>query len=244
MRFPDPYALRNESPKETVLFAASQLTGQQELQEDYFLNFNDECFVLADGVSSLPHGETAAKFACETAVWAYKHIRQHRYYWLDKKLFMKRIFRSTNLAIWQKHREEGFTDGLATTLLVLMVGPKHYWLGSAGDSSAWLSRGGDIRKLTRDKPAFQAIPGQALGIRRLGLVPEFVTGTFSHGDVLLLATDGAGDYITGSDIQASVSRTGSTTDGVTDAVVSLLTAAHTNGSEENMTAVIVKRVVT
>ena len=242
MRFPDPYALRNESPKETVLFAASQLIGQREIQEDYFLNFNDECFVVADGVGSLPNGEAAAKLACETAVWAYKHIRQHRYYWLDKKLFMKRIFRSTNLAVWQKHREEGFTEGLATTLLVLMVGPKHYWLGSAGDSSVWLAHNGEIKKLTRDKSEFQKIPSHALGIQRLGLVPEFVTGSFDPGDVLILATDGAGDYVTVSDIQASVSQTGMTASGVTSAVVSFLTAAHTNGSDENMTAVIVKRV--
>lgn len=242
MRFPDPYALRNQTAKETILFAASQLTGQRARQEDYFNNFNDEYFVIADGVGSLPNGDTASKLASETAVWAYKHIRQHRYYWLDKKLFMKRIFRSTNLAVWQKHREAGFEGGVATTLLVLMVGPKHFWLGSAGDSSAWLYHDGEIKKLTRDKSEFQAIPSNALGIKRLGLVHDFVTGPFDPGDVMLLTTDGAGDYLTSQDIQACISTTGVNIESVTNAVVTVLTAAQTNGSDSNMTALMVKRV--
>lgn len=242
MRFPDPYALRTVVPKETVRFAASQLTGALPVQEDYFLNFNDECFVMADGVGSLSNGETAAKLACDTAIWAYKHIRQHRYYWLDKKLFMKRIFRSTNLAVWQKHREQGYEQGLATTLSVLMVGPKHFWLGSAGDSSVWLYHEGSITKLTRDKSEFQSIPSNALGTRRLGLVPEFMTGIFDPGDVLLMTTDGVGDYLTSGDIQASISASGDTNESLMHATTLAFTAAQTNGSDTNMTAIIVKRV--
>lgn len=242
MRFPDPYALRREVPRESVIFAASQLTGVQDTQEDYFLNFNDECFVIADGVGSLPNGDTAARLACETAVWAYKHIRQHRYYWLDKKLFMKRIFRSTNLAVWQKRREKGFEKGLATTLLVLMVGPKHLWLGSAGDSSAWLSHDGMIRKLTREKQDFENIPFHALGTQRLGLIPEFFTCPLDAGDVVLLATDGVADYLTVSDLQTTMAYMGATADEATNAVVSVLNAAQTNGSENNMTALMVKRL--
>ncbi len=242
MRFPDAYALRRESPKETIIFAASQLMGSRARQEDYFLNFNDECFVVADGVGSLPNGDTAAKLASETAVWAYKHIRQHRYYWLDKKLFMKRIFRSTNLAVWQKRREKGFEEGLATTLMVLMVGPKHIWLGTAGDSSAWLFRDGEMTKLTHDKSEFQDIPPHVLGVQRLGLVPEFLTSPFDEGDVILLTTDGVGDYLTVQDMQTCVTSVGSRMEDVTNSVVSVLRAAQTNGSDENMTAVIVKRL--
>lgn len=242
MRFPDPYAFRTAAPKETIHFAASQSLGSLSVQEDYFLNFNDECFVVADGVGSLPHGATASKLACETAIWAYRHIRQHRYYWLDKKLFMKRIYRSTNLAVWQKHREQGFEKGVITTLCVLMVGPKHFWLGNAGDTSVWLFHEGSITKLTRDKSEFQSVPSNALGIQRLGLLPEFVTGTFEAGDVLLLATDGVGDYLTSQDIQAAMSASGDTNESLTQAVVMTLGAAQTNGSDTNMTALIVKRV--
>ena len=243
MRFPDPYALRRETPKETVLFAASQLTGKQGSQEDFFLNFNDECFVIADGVSDIPNGEVAAKLACETAIWAYKHIRQHRYYWLDKRLFMKRIYRTTNMTIWQKRREIGFEEGLATTLLVLMVGPQNIWIGNAGNSSAWLFHGGEIKRMTRE-PAmeFEKIPSHILGIKRLGLVPEFSTSPFEAGDVLLLVTDGVGDYLTSNDMLMSVASCGDKTEDIAGAVQMLLTAASENGSEDNMTVLMVKRI--
>lgn len=242
MRFPDPYLLRREPTKETVIFAASQLVGRQQRQEDYFLNFNDECFVLADGVSGLPNGDVASKLACDTAIWAYKHIRQHRYYWLDKKLFMKRIFRSTNMAVWQKRKEKGFEGGLATTLLVCMVGPKYMWLGSSGDTQAWLVHDGVLRTLTREKNAFEAIPKKALGLKRLGLIPEFFSSPFDEGDIILMITDGAADYLTMQDVEAGVAAAGNTTQEITEAVLSVLNAARINSSEENMTAVMIKRL--
>src|SRR3990167_8511195 len=97
----------------SIIFAASQLQGMRETQEDYFVNYNDECFVICDGVGGLPHGEVASKLACDTAVWAYKLVRQRRTYWKDRKLFLKRIFRTTNITLWQKQREEEFEGGMA-----------------------------------------------------------------------------------------------------------------------------------
>lgn len=242
MKFADPYALKLKPSRETIIFAASQLPGKERTEEDYFLNFNDECFILADGVGNLPGGAIACKFACETALWAFKHIRQHPYYWLDKKLFMKRIFRSTNMAIWQKRRERGFENGIAANLMVFIVGPLKYWLGVAGDSSVWLLRSGLMKKLTPDVPTFEKNKQQLLGMKRLGLVPTFHTGTFRPGDISILATSGCGNYVTPSDLQTCASEVGDTVEDATRAVMNLLTAAETNGSKENMTAVIVKRI--
>lgn len=244
MRLPNPYALRQEVTRESLVFAASQRPGNSPVQEDYFMNFNDECFVLADGSNRMPHGDAASRLACETAIWAYKHIRQHRYYWLDKKLFMKRIFRSTNLSVWQKRRDHGFEEGLATTLTVVMIGAKTYWLGYAGDTYAWLQSGSSIKKLTRDAAPFETDKHIMLGIQRLGLTPEYVTGTMSQGDVLLLTSAGCGNYLTPSDIQTGIGLSGNSAADATRAVESILQSAQVNGSTENMTAVIIKRVAT
>lgn len=242
MRFPDAYSIKRQIPRETIIFSAGQLTGKQEIQEDYFLNFNDECFVLADGVGGLPHGEIAAKLACETAIWGYKHIRQHPYYWTDKKLFMKRIFRSTNLAVWQKRREKGFEAGLATTLLVLMVGANNYWIGHAGNSSAWLYRKGKIQKLTQDDTDTQGTLTRAVGFARLGMTPQFVSGVFKADDILLLTTDGAGDYLTEVDMKKYFVACTDSIETATSAVTGVLARAFENGSDENMSAVMIKRV--
>lgn len=242
MRFPDAYSLRRQVSRETIIFSAGQLPGKPQLQEDYFLNFNDECFVLADGVGRLPHGEIAAKLACETSIWGYKHIRQHPYYWLDKKLFMKRIFRSTNLAVWQKRREKGFEGGLATTLLVLMMGAKNYWIGHAGNSSAWLYSGGIITKLTRDDTDAKGKLLKAVGFARLGLFPQFISGLFGSGDVMLLTTDGVGDYLTEKDMKKHFAACTDTMESVSSAVTGMLACAFDNGSDENMSAVMIKRL--
>ncbi len=242
MRLADPYALKIKPPRETIVFSAGQLIGDQPIQEDYFLNFNDECFVLADGLGSMPNGEVASKFASETALWAYKHIRQHRYYWQDKKLFMKRIFRSTNLAVWQKQREAGFEEGIATSLMVLIVGAKQYWLGCAGPSAAWLVHGSTLTKLTPDAGAFDESNKHVLGLRRLGLIPMYKTAALSSSDVLIMTSTGCGNYLTPKDLQTAASMVGDTAESASSAVTSLLTASKMNGSHDNMTAVIVKRI--
>src|SRR3990167_107090 len=189
MKFADPFARSLHKPQDTYIFAASQLQGDRETQEDYFINFNDECFVVADGVGGIPHGEVASQLASETAIWAFKHIRQHPYYWEDKKLFMKRIFRSTNLAVWQKRREFGFEEGLATTLLVCIMGEMRYWIGSVGDTRAYIMETYLMRELTTDDLDAQGRLTKAVGFQRLGLKAQFATGVLKAGGIMLLATD-------------------------------------------------------
>jgi len=241
MRYFDPQTSRLPQPKTTVVFAASQLQGSRETQEDFFINFNEECFVVADGVGGMPHGEVAAKLAAETALWGYKLIRQRRCYWLNKELFIKRIFRSTNLAVWQKRRERGFTDGLATTLLVCMIGEKNFWIGHVGDSSAWLFRD-SVTKLTKDDLDSYGRLTKVVGVQRLGLIPQFVSGAFREGDSILLLTDGVANFLTEKDMTEAFIAAGTTTESMTDAVALLLSAAERNGSTDNMTAVLIKRV--
>lgn len=244
MRFPDPYLVKLAQPKDIVVFAASQLPGDRENQEDYFINFNDECFAVADGVGGIPNGEIAAKLACETTIWAYKHVRQRPTYWRDKRLFMRRIFRSTNITLWQKQREPEFKDGMATTLLVLMTGSRTFWLGSVGDSSAFLLRNQELTKLTReDRDDFGGLT-KVLGGERYGIKPQFVTDRFGLGDAIFLTTDGVADWVRPEEIKQILNTCGTTTHSLTESVVALLKLAETNGATDNMTAVIVKRVAT
>lgn len=242
IRFPDPYSFQNETDEESVVYAYAQAAGKDKNQEDSIRFFSDECIALSDGVTGVPHSNIASTFACETAVWAYKHLRTHRTYRMDRKLFMKRIFRTSNMAIWQKQKEEAYAAGLTTTLCVLMIGAKTLWLGNAGDAQAWLIRDGSLNKLTRDKQVFSNIPHKALGRKRLGLVPEFLATPFSGGDVVLLATDGAADYLTVPDILTAAAGADRSADDMKHAAESLLASAETSGSDGDRTVVMVKRL--
>ena len=242
MRLPDPLTLKVKALRETIVFAGSQLQGKREIQEDYFINYNDECFVIADGVGGLPNGQVAAKLASETALWGYKHIRQRPFYWRDKALLLRRIFRSTNLAVWQKRREDGFEAGLATTLVVAIVTPQKIWIGSVGDSSAYLYRDGLIDELTKADVDESGMLTKVIGIERLGLVPAVATERFLPGDTLLLATDGVTHYISEDQIRATFEVIGDTAESVTNGVVHLLRTAEEQGSDDNMTACIIKHL--
>ncbi len=232
------------SVKESVVFAGGQRAGERPRQEDYFANFKDECFALADGVGSVPHSDLAAQLAVETALWGYKHIRQRPFYWRDKKLFMQRIFRSANLTLWQKHREAEFSEGLLTTLLVVMIGARNFWLGSVGDTSAFLYRESLIAKLTTEDVNLSGLLTKVLGWQRFGLRPQFLAEPFLAGDILLLATDGVAQFLAEEELREVLENAGNTANELGGAVGKILTLAQENGSRDNLTAVLIKKTST
>ena len=126
---PDDFFVKPKpgKPKDVILFAGSGFT-----------HFADECFIITDGVASLPHAKEAEELTAQTALWAYKVVRQRPFYWKEKLPFLKRIFRSTNLRLWQKRRDPGFDEGLASALMVLIVIEDYFWLGSAGNCNSFL----------------------------------------------------------------------------------------------------------
>lgn len=242
MKLIDPQTLKLDTPADIIIFSGSQLQGPRETQEDFFVNFNDECFVVTDGVGGLPNGNVAARLGAETAIWGYKHIRQRPFYWEDKKLLLKRIFRSANLAVWQKRSEFGFEAGLATTLAVAIVGTYKIWVGTVGDSNVLLFRDGLIDVLTPSDVDEMGMLTNALGMRRLGLVPHIAIERFLPGDILVLATDGVLQYVNEEQLRLICESTANTTESLSDAVIKLLHAAEDNGSTDNMTACMVKKI--
>ncbi len=242
MNFVDPLVVRHKKTPAAIIFAGSQLQGNRPTQEDFFINFNDECFVVADGVGGLPHGDVAAKLAAETAIWGYKHIRERPFYWADKKLFLKRIFRSVNIAVWQKKREPGYEEGLASTLVTAIIGTHALWVGSVGDSGIYLYRDGLIDMVTPYDIDEAGRLTNAVGLTRYGLVPHVKTERFLIGDVLLLATDGVLGFVSEDELRVVLEAAGDTADSLSQAVVHLLKTAEENGSTDNKTACLIKKI--
>jgi len=242
MRYPDPLALKLQLNKKTILFGSFQRKGAHKIQQDYVGNVNDECFVVADGVSHVPHGDTAAILASETALWGYRHIRLRPFYWADKRLLLRRIFRSSNLTLWQKQREHGFETGLATTLSIAIIGSQKIWVGSVGDTSILLYREGLIDFLTPADIDESGNLTNVLGVKRLGLVPHIAVEKFLMYDTLLIATDGVMNFVNEDELRGIFESTGETAESITDAVTRLVAIAGGHGSTENMTACLVKRI--
>lgn len=244
MRIADPHAARRESTKETTIFAVSQRQGSRPHQEDHWAHFGDECFALADGVGGMPHGAVAARLAADTAIWAYQHVRQRRFYWQDKKLLLARIFRTANICIWQKRRETGFEQGLATTLLVCITGTRTFWAGGVGDSCIYLWREGIFAKLIDEDIDEYGYLTKALGITRYGLAPNYYSDRFIANDVIVMVSDGVSNYLSEDKIKTMIEASGNTLEEVSTTAQKLLEAAAAMGSRDNMTAGVIKRVAT
>lgn len=238
----DALLLHRHPFQPAVIFAASQLQGTRKTQEDYFVNFNDECFVVCDGVGGMPHGEVAAKLAGDTAAWAYKLVRQRHAYWKDRKLFLKRIFRTTNITVWQKQREEGFTDGMATTMLVCLVIDRYFYIGNVGDSSAFLLREGKMTKLTTEDVDNSGRLTKAIGTARYGLVPSTMMGDLLVGDCIILMTDGVAREIDANKCTRLLADVGQSAPDLSDVAVKMLRCAQDQGATDNMTVCLIKRV--
>lgn len=237
----DSSFLHERPPRAPIIFAASQLQGTRDRQEDYFINFNDECFVVCDGVGGLPHGEIASQLAGDTAVWAYRVVRQRHAYWKDRKLLLQRIFRTTNMTLWQKQREEGFEEWMGTTMLVCIIIDRHFYIGNVGDSSAFLVRDGVMTALTTEDVDARGQLTKVVGTMRYGLTPSIVTGDFIAGDSLLMVTDGVGrvmdtvkclDFFRQSDISATE---------LSEVAATILHCAQESGVTDNMTVCLIKR---
>jgi serine/threonine protein phosphatase PrpC len=188
------------------------------------------------------HAEVAAKFAAETALWGYKLVRQRRFYWAEKPLLVKRIFRTTNLALWQKHREPGLQSGVAASLGVILNVGKRICVGSVGNISVLLYREGLIAEVTPLDVSAKGAMNRALGFQRLGLKPHLAVETFLSDDVVLMTTDSVMKYVSEDELRVVFDVAGTTVDELNGALVHLIETAKKNGSSQDMSACLMKRI--
>jgi serine/threonine protein phosphatase PrpC len=219
----------------SVIVAGSQLTGGSKLKQDYLGNYNDECIVIADGAGDAAHGDVAATLAGETAIWGYKHIRQRPFYWADKRLLLRRIFRSSNITVWQKRREKGFETGLGASLAMVIIGGYKFWVGTAGNTRVLLYREGLIDVLTPPDACM-------LGVKRFGLIPHVVVEKLLPRDIILLVTEGVLNFLDEDQLRATFEVTGDTEESIMNAVTHILRTAEENGSHGSLTACMIKRI--
>lgn len=223
---------RPGKPKDVILFAGKGFT-----------HFTDECFIITDGFPGLPHAKEAAALTAETALWAYKVVRQRPYYWKEKLHFLKRIFRSTNLRLWQKRRDRGYEEGLASALMALFVIDDYFWLGSAGNCNSFLFRDGLIDVLTKRDVDDEGMLTKAVGFARKQLIPTIHSEKLLENDIILLSTDSMTDFVTEDQMRGVFEKVGSTNESLQTAVDTLTDIAVAGGSRGVISLCMVKRIV-
>jgi hypothetical protein len=185
----DPYKIKFSHPKNTIVSAYRIHSLKQPDQSEVVAgNFRDEFFLICHGVSSLPHAPEAARLTRQTAIWGYELIRQRNFYWAAKSHLLYRIFKSTNITLWQKSRDFGFEEGLASMMSLVVTVANNIWIGSLGDIRIDVYSAG---KRLAVKEGGKNLPGKAinmLGIKRYGTDPDRQYLPFENGSLAVIMT--------------------------------------------------------
>lgn len=212
-----------------ILFAFKTDKGKaRQKNEDAFGHFQDEFFVVADGLGGLPAGEVAAQLGVDKAVETYQEFED-----------IQRAFEVANHEIYRQSRENPAFLGMCTTLVGVAVEGKKATLANVGDSRAYLVSSNQISQVTVDH-------GMGMGVvtRVLGINPEVKIDIFEKelktGDLLLLCTDGLTGMLSDEEILEILKDSGETKKALEKKAKNLIEAANTVGGFDNITVCLVK----
>ena len=166
-------------------------------------------------------------------------------------------FDITNRAVYDKATSDPDMLGMGTTGVCVYLYGDMAHIVHAGDSRAYLYRGGEIRQLTRDHSMVQQLvdsgqitreqaashPQKNLITRALGvsanIVPEYNRCDVEPGDVLLLCTDGLTNMVPDEEIALILQETT-----FFDAPRILVDRALKGGGQDNITVLLMGVEVT
>lgn len=199
---------------------------------------------VADGVAGESSGEVASRLAL-VQLSALKPSPKVDY--REKLLAIHRIL--------QKHGISHKSENMQTTLCALAAEPDgKVIMMNIGDSRMYLYRGGIIKQLSRDQSLVQMLyeqghitPEQRMHHARKNVILpvlgnlsadpepqiEEIEGRLSHGDIIVICTDGLSDHLTTGefeDILAQPKR-------LPLRLADMIERAKANGSSDNITVV-------
>ncbi len=169
------------------------LPDKQEKQTYLVSEFQSEFFSFVYG-ASLNYGYIAAKVAADTTIWGYQEIRRRQCYWLDKKKLMERIIRTTNISLWQKHKDKLYQKGLWVDGVCCILGEKTAWIGLFGEASVVeIRKSGEERSMgTINEDGENS--RKKLGADRYSIDIQIASFPFEQGDTFLFAIGKSASY--------------------------------------------------
>ena len=249
-------------------FLVSQVSRQQAVLHTNIAahhfpeDFGDDAYtmIIADGMGGMAAGEVASRTAITTGLkliqkspkWGFKINKREARELFDRvNAYMQEIDRELT------ERSEGDRKlfGMGTTLTAAYSIGVDLFIIHIGDSRAYLHRGGDLIRLTKDHTVAQAMadagyiaPEEVRHHHKRNVLTNFLGG---HGgqvkadvrwlrlrdaDRLLLCSDGLNDMVD----DESISRIMSAHERPDDAAQSLLDIALDNGGRDNVTVIVAR----
>ncbi len=209
--------------------------------------------IVCDGMGGHSAGEIASAIAVQVIG---EHLAAN---WgsSDPADLLRAAFALANARIDEHAAVNPHAQGMGCTCVAVLGVRDRFWVAHAGDSRAYRVRGGSAEQITTDHTMVQELVSQGLLTpeqaavhpyrgrisRCLGHgqqkcdadVGEF---TLEKGDNLLLCSDGLSDVVTAGEIVALVCQRD-----VRDASRRLIEAANKAGGPDNISAIVLRRVV-
>jgi len=237
---------------------------KRPLNEDSFCSNVDEgLYVVADGMGGHAHGEVASRLAVETIEEFIKLTSGDTDvtwpYGIDESLSLngnrlKTSIRFANQRLLEHARTSAGCEGMATTVVAVLVEDNVAEIAHVGDSRLYLVRDEEITRLTSDHSwvneqvqsgvidseqarnhPLRNVVTRALG-GRPDLEVDVQTLEMQSGDRLLLCSDGLTTMLDDDEILRIVLGG----DGGVDQTDELIQAANESGGEDNTTAILLK----
>ncbi len=234
--------------------------------EDSFLLLPEERLcVVADGMGGHASGEVASRTAIEAIEAFFRQTAGDREITWPFAVDESKPYEENRLVVGIRQAnarivELAATDeqfkGMGTTVVSLLVGDAHVWLGWAGDSRAYRLRDGALQLLSEDhsllndllkakklKPEeAESFPHKNVIVRALGMkdpvAVDVVRDEFRPGDLYLLCSDGLSSMVADERIEQILQRT----EDLERAVQQLIDTANAAGGTDNVTVVLARLV--
>jgi protein phosphatase len=237
---------------------------KRPLNEDSFCsNVEEGLYVVADGMGGHAHGEVASRLAVETIEEFIKLTSGDADvtwpYGIDDNLSLngnrlKTAIRFANQKLIEHARSSAGCEGMATTVVAVLVDGNLAEVAHVGDSRIYLVRDEQITRVTSDhswvneqvqsgiinSEQARNHPLRNVVTRALGGRPDIEVDMqvleMKSGDRLLLCTDGLTTMLDDEEILRIVLGG----DGGVDQTDQLIEAANASGGEDNTTAILLK----
>ncbi len=222
----------------------SSLTGPRERNEDYIgvvtpeneqLSVKGALIAVADGVSGNAGGGEASEMTVRTVTTDYYATPDT---W-EPHTALDKVMTAANRWLISQANANRDLAGMATTLSLIILRGRRYYLAHVGDTRIYLLRNGMLKQLTIDhvwdRPDMRHVLKRAVGLDA-HLAVDFAEGALQVGDVFALMSDGAWETLGEKAIQQGLSKFNSP-----QMVAEHLTkTALDQQSTDNSTAVIIK----
>lgn len=175
--------------------------------------------LVLDGMGGVAGGRIAAEVAAEKFAEQFAALCEEKkgngpFSPFDIHRFYSHAVYHANNAVFERSVATPELRGMGTTLSAAYLTPERVYIANIGDSRVYLLRGGKATRLTRDDSFVQemvdtgkmteeearASDRKNLITRALGTAPyvdfHFVEAAVTHGDRILLASDGLTGYYT------------------------------------------------